>query len=181
VRRSLMRAANRAERKIGDLVHPTEHRRPRQNEDRRHRGRGAERHFPARSAGRATGRQPDGPGTPSPTRRSGRHWLTQPLAHPGAPDPAVLYSTTSRWRSTAIAVDCSQPTLHLLTMASAGYRGGPITTCPKSSAALTISSRDGSAPGCRGDVTGLPACRNMPSKPPGVHIISRSASGEVMR
>ena len=43
MRRSLIERPTGPNPKIGDLVHQsTEHRRPRQNEDRRHRGRGAE-------------------------------------------------------------------------------------------------------------------------------------------
>lgn len=65
--------------------------------------------------------------------------------------------------------------------AGVGQRGGPRTICPYLSAASASSSGSIRKPSGRGVARSRPACRNMPSMPPGVQIINRSAVSEVIR
>src|SRR3569833_2664886 len=62
-----------------------------------------------------------------------------------------------------------------------GQRGGPTMTLPNFSAASAIRSGEIWKPSGRGVDLSQPEKRNMPSIPPGVLTISRSALAEVIR
>lgn len=133
---------------------------------------------------------PAGPTTSPTTRRSAASNCSGSTASSRPPRPPTARSRTPGTAS-------SPPPASATSWASArstprsgpratrarcsGQRGGPRMIWPYRSAASAMTSWEISKPSGRGADLSRPAWRNMPSMPPGVQIISRSAVSEVIR